>query len=333
MILTYNAAHSTQKLLPGGGAQGAYLGGIIFIVKYNGALLRPAIPRNTPGIIIKSESESVKFIDDGSVAVSINLKSSLIPDPNERIRPLKFHERTCHILPPENNLLQYFLEDTEKFTIKNKMKVNPTKTKVLLFNKSRNYDFPPEVNFSNGEKLEVVSEIKLVGLIVSNDLRWKKNTNYICQKATKKLWTLRRLKKFNLGQFQIFDVYCKEVRSLLEMAVPVWHSSLTKLESKQIEKIQKMAFKIILGEHYINYEVACTILGVEPLYLRRTQLCYKFSRKDLKKSNTLFTKNHQTTVTRSKPNLVKEYKCRTSRYEKSSIPYLSKLLNNEPTRS
>ena len=93
-----------------------------------------------------------------------------------------------------------------------------------------------------------------------------------------------------------------------------------------------MAFKIILGEHYISYEVACTIFGVEPLDLRRTQLCYKFSRKDLKKVNTLFDKNQQTTVTRSKPSLVKEYKCRTSRFEKSSVPYLSKLLNKEARR-
>jgi hypothetical protein len=70
----------------------------------------------------------------------------------------------------------------------------------------------------------------LVGVIISDDLRWLKNTDYFCQKATQKLWTLRRLKKFNLDIFKIFDVYSKEVRSLLELAVPVWHSGLTKHE-------------------------------------------------------------------------------------------------------
>ena len=35
MYLTFNGATSTQKMLPGGGPQGAYLGGIIFIVTYN----------------------------------------------------------------------------------------------------------------------------------------------------------------------------------------------------------------------------------------------------------------------------------------------------------
>ena len=328
MILKYKEAFSSKKSLPGGGAQGAHLGGIIFIVKFNGAFLRPPIPRNTVGPVSESKSQSVKFVDDGSVAVSVNLRKSLNPAPNSQPRPLNFNERTCHVLTPANNLLQYILDDTEKFAIENKMKINPKKTKIIMFNKSRKYDFPPQLYFSNREILEVVSEVKLVGVIVSNDLRWKKNTDYICERATKKLWTLRRLKSFHLDPYQIFDVYCKEVRSLLEMAVPVWHSSLTKYQSKQIENIQKTAFKIILGQNFINYEVACTLLNTEPLELRRYQLCVKFSKKDIKKTNTLFTINKQSNLTRTKPKVVKEYQCRTTRFEKSSIPYLSKLLND-----
>ena len=112
------------------------------------------------------------------------------------------------------------------------------------------------------------------------------------------------------------------------MAVPVWHSSLTKSQSKQIEKVQKTAFKIILGKSYIEYEVACTLLNTEPLELRRYQLCVKFSKKDLKKANTLFTINQQANSTRAKPKVVKDYLCRTTRFQKSSLPYLSKLLNS-----
>ena len=154
------------------------------------------------------------------------------------------------ILKTVHSLSLYYLDDTEKFALENKMKINPKKTKILTFNKSRKYDFPPELHFSIKEMLEVVSDIKLVGVILSDALRWKKNTNYICFKAAKKLWTLRRLKNFKLDPYQIFDVYCKEVRSLLEMAVPVWHSSLTKYETNQIKNVQKTAFKVILGPNY-----------------------------------------------------------------------------------
>jgi hypothetical protein len=109
------------------------------------------------------------------------------------------------VLPPENNLLQYYLDDTEQFTLENRMKINPKKSHVILFNKSRNWDFPPEVSFADGKNLEYVSEMKLVGVVVSDDLRWGKNTQYICKKATQRLWTLRRMKMLNLDEDIILD--------------------------------------------------------------------------------------------------------------------------------
>ena len=135
--------------------------------------------------------------------------------------------------------------------------------------------------------------------------------------------------KFNLDEFKILDVYKKEVRTILEYAVPAWHSSLTLKQSNQIERIQKQAFKIIVEHNYISYEVACTMLSMEPFCSRRTQLCFDFAKKELKKTNSLFMKSSQTTQTRSKPKLVNEPKCRTIRFLNSSIPYLSKLLNNQ----
>ena len=76
------------------------------------------------------------------------------------------------------------------------MKINPRKTKIIQFNKSRKYDFPPKLYLSDNHELEVVKDIKLVGVIISQDLRWLKNTDFICNKATRKLRIIRRLKKF-----------------------------------------------------------------------------------------------------------------------------------------
>ena len=95
MNLTFNNAQSSLKKLPGGGPQGAYLGGLIFIIKYNGAFLRPPIPRLIQGPVVKSKAEKVKYVDDGTVAVSIDLKQCLVPDPVNRARPFNYHSRTC----------------------------------------------------------------------------------------------------------------------------------------------------------------------------------------------------------------------------------------------
>jgi hypothetical protein len=50
------------------------------------------------GPVTESKPEKVKYVDDGTVAVSINLKKCLIDDPEMRPKPLNFHERTQKII-------------------------------------------------------------------------------------------------------------------------------------------------------------------------------------------------------------------------------------------
>ena len=77
------------------------------------------------------------------------------------------------------------------------MKVNYRKTKLMVFNPGKIRDFLPRFSF-NSMELEVVDEIKLLGIVIKNDLSWGANTDFIVQKANRKLWCLRRLKKPDL---------------------------------------------------------------------------------------------------------------------------------------
>ena len=129
-------------MLPGSIPQGPLLGGLIFFVKYNGASLRPQIPRIT---LSSCESLSVRYGDDHSCAVGINLKNSLIEDHENRPKPFNFRERTGHVLPLHSNQLQETLNDLHSFTVNNLMKITEGKTKAMIFNTSHNFDFPPEI--------------------------------------------------------------------------------------------------------------------------------------------------------------------------------------------
>ena len=97
------------------------------------------------------------------------------------------------------------------------MKINKKKTHLIKFTNARKLDFPAEVQFSDGTLLESVQQTTLLGVVVSSDLKWKKNTEYICEKARKKLWILRRMMKLNLSDSELFDVYQKR-------SVPSWNS-------------------------------------------------------------------------------------------------------------
>ena len=55
---------------------------------------------------------------------------------------------------------------------KNKeMKLNYNKTKIIVFNPCRNIDFMPEMTIDDHE-LEVVDEIRLLGLIIRSNMKW-----------------------------------------------------------------------------------------------------------------------------------------------------------------
>ena len=134
----------------------------------------------------------------------------------------------------------------------------------MLFNTARQYDGMPLLTLPGmGDKnLEVVESFKLLGVHIRSDLKWHENTAYICQRGYERLWLLRRLKGLGATEIELLDVYDKQVRSMLELAVPVWQPALTQQESKQIERVQKAAFHIILGTNYENYENAIDMINL-----------------------------------------------------------------------
>ena len=85
----------------------------------------------------------------------------------------------------------------------------------MLFNTAKNWDFSPQVQV-DGTNLELVEEYKLLGVIISSDLKWDKNTEHITKKAFSRLWLIRRLKNLGLKTESLLKIYKTQVRSLLE---------------------------------------------------------------------------------------------------------------------
>ena len=85
--------------------------------------------------------------------------------------------------------------------------------------------------------------------MITSYLKWEANTQYICAKAFKKIWILRRMKKLDVEPLDILEVYMKEIRSILELAVPAWHSGLTVKQAADIERAQRVTVAIILSDY------------------------------------------------------------------------------------
>ena len=262
LIVRHKGLNSQKMSLPAGGPQGSILSCFIFIILINFAGIQP---HSEPiGKLITKpcnkrqpmEKTNAKFVDDLTLAVSLNLKETLQPDHTPAsIGPREFHRRTNHILPREDNIMQRELDEILAYSNEKKMKINQEKSNIMLFNTRKNFDFVPEVGLGS-DSLQVVEVTKLLGVQIRSDLKWSTNTDYICSKGYSRLWMLRRLKALGAETGELLDIYKLQVISVLELAVPVWHPGLTQSEVTQIERVQKTALHIILGTKYTSYNEA-----------------------------------------------------------------------------
>ena len=332
MVVRYKGEQSSERNLPGSCPQGTLLGLFLFLILINDAGFDNQ-ENNTGELItckrnIKEANEiHLKFVDDLTLGEAIDLKKQLVFKGNRQL-PDNFHSRTGHILPEENSRVCQQLHSLTNFADNNEMLINYKKTKFILFNNAKNLDFEPNFEI-NGQQIELVDVARLLGVIVRSDLKWCSNTEDITKKGFKRLWMLRRLKALGATQKRLVDVLVKQVRSLLEIAVPVWHSGLTVAESKDIERVQKAGLQVILGPRYKNYENALAKCGLKTLNQRRVELCTRFAKKSAKheKHRKWFVPNLKTTITRSKQPKYCPVFSRTVRFDKSPLSYLTKLLN------
>ena len=221
----------------------------------------------------------LKYVDDFTLAEAINLPKQLIKVPDsDRPQPDSYHARTGHVLPLNNSKVYKQLKMTESYVQKNEMIINHKKTKLIIFNPCRKIDFMSEISLA-GHEIEVVDEIRLLGIIIRSDMKWTSNTQNMITKAHKRLWILRRLKNMGACDSDLIDVFVKQIRCILELAVPAWQGSLTQAEKQDLERVQKCACHIILGETYDSYKNALSLLKLDTLESRRKKLALKFALK------------------------------------------------------
>ena len=87
-------------------------------------------------------------------------------------------------------------------------------------------------------------------MVLTSNLSWEANTDYIVKRCNDKIWILRRLKKLGANHSDLLDVYFKQIRSIVKFAAHVWNSALTGVDIAKLERIQKTALHVILSQDY-----------------------------------------------------------------------------------
>ena len=134
--------------------------------------------------------------------------------------------------------LQEAVDDLSRQASIDEFQLNEAKCKELRIGFSNNnHDFEPLV--LNGKPLALVTSAKLLGMIISHDLKWNMHTSELSRKCSSLFYFLRQLKTSGVAPSELVLFYVTCIRPVLEYASLVLHRSLPNYISEDLERIQK----------------------------------------------------------------------------------------------
>ena len=140
-----------------------------------------------------------------------------------------------YYLHPHSFNTKNFLNKINEWTQDNLIALNGDKSKYIIFNRAQ-ADFNTRLTLE-GNSLEQIHQVRLLGVVLTDDLKWEANTQDIYKGAFARISMITKLKYVGVFTQVLIDVYILIVHSLLEYCSVVWHSSLTVEQSSNIERV------------------------------------------------------------------------------------------------
>lgn len=168
----------------------------------------------------------------------------------------------------DHKKLQQDLEAAIMWALLNNMMLN--EDKFMLIQYGSNKELKQDYTISTGNNLKNSTEIKDLGVIVSEDLAWLKHITAATNEGKKfAAWILRSFQTRNKIILQLFKTF---VISKLEYAAPLWMPYLKK-DIEKVESLQRTFTNRIDGLEDLNYHDRLKALNLYSLQRRRERFC------------------------------------------------------------
>ena len=162
-----------------------------------------------------NENDRFKFVDDLTTLEIVDLLSVGLTSYNFKQHVASDIPTNSYFIPPNNLISQKQINDIDSWTEKQKMLLNSEKTKNMIFNFTNDYQFTTRMGLHN-KNIEVLDSTKLLGTIISNDLKWDLNSKEIVRKGNSRMQLLRKVASFGASEEELKIVYFSYVRSQLQ---------------------------------------------------------------------------------------------------------------------
>ncbi|KAK1801596.1 hypothetical protein P4O66_004558 [Electrophorus voltai] len=113
---------------------------------------------------------------------------------------------------------------------------------VVDFRRARRDHSPLAIK---GSSVEIVKNIKFLGVHTADNLTWTLNTSSITKRAPQRLYFLQKLREAHLPSSILTTFYRGTVESILSSCIITWFGNCTAFDHKTLQRIVRTAEKII----------------------------------------------------------------------------------------
>ena len=147
----------------------------------------------------------------------------------------------------------------------------------MIFNSATTRQCIPFCSLVDGDPLPVVSESRLLGMVIDDRLSWWPMTRDIVRRARAKVWSLVKLREAGADRAQLLSLYVARVRSTLEDGAQVYECLINESQAEEIECVQRNSLQLIMGSNSGSYSANLAALGLSTLSERRKKLVKMFA--------------------------------------------------------
>ena len=192
MQVKFNDIYSGEHKLPGGGPQGTLLGLIEYFIQ------------SKDNADCFDADKRLKFVDDLSVLELVML-AGLLTEYNFKQHVASDIGIDELYVPPSSIGTQDTLNKISDWTETNMMKLNKDKTNYMVFSRS-DTEFATRLTLE-GQTIDRVEEVEIVGVWLSTWLDWDRNTREVCRRAYARLTMLTKLKYVGVPKEDLINIY------------------------------------------------------------------------------------------------------------------------------
>ena len=164
-------------------------------------------------------------------------------------------------------LLRCDTVNTMKWFADNYMQANPDKFQVMFMKTSHSHVALPTEFKIDDICISTSDNVKLLGVLIDNNLNFDEHVKALCKKASSQLKVLFRFKSM-IGAHEKETMYRTFIMSNFNFCPVVWNFC-SKSSARKIEKIQERALRYMTGNLTMTYEQLLQHTGYKAMHLQR----------------------------------------------------------------